>query len=182
MSTITPGPITPDDLLVMPGGDRYELVDGHLVERTMGSWAGFVAGQLFAQIVQHKSGKKLGLLLNSDVTYQCFAGNVVRMPDLSFIRTGRLPEDRVPVGHIKIPPDLAVEVVSPTDIQYDVDNKVAMYLEAGVKLVWVINPETRVVIIYRADGSIAGAREGGDLDGEDAVPGFCCRVADLFVP
>jgi len=95
---------------------------------------------------------------------------------------GRLPDDRVPVGHIRIAPDLAVEVVSPTDIQYDVDRKVAEYLEVGVKLVWVINPDTRVVLIYRGDGSISGVREGGELDGESAVPGFRCRVADLFVP
>ena len=182
MATLQATPITPDDLLVIPGGDQYELIDGRLVERTMGSWAGFVAGQLFALIVHHKFGKKLGLLLNSDVTYQCFAGNSVRKPDVSFILAGRLPDDRVPVGHIKIPPDLAVEVVSPTDIQCDVDRKVAEYLEVGVKLIWVINPDTRVVIIYRADGSIAGTREGGALDGEDAVPGFRCRVADLFVP
>lgn len=182
MSGIPATPMTSGDLLAMPGGDRYELIDGHLVERTMGSWAGLVAGQPFALIVHHKFGKKLGLLLNSDVTYQCFGGNSVRKPDLSFILAGRLLDDKVPVGHITIPPDLAVEVVSPTDIQYDVDRKVADHLPAGVKLIWVINPETRVVLIYRLDGSIAGVREGGDLDGEDAVPGFRCRVANLFIP
>lgn len=182
MSSTTAIPITPDEFLAIPDGDRYELVDGHLVERSMGSWAGFVAGQLFFLIGQYKFGKNLGLVLNPDVSYQCFAGNRVRKPDLSFILSGRLTNDLVPRGHIKIAPDLAVEVISPTDIQYDVDRKVAEYLEAGVKLVWVINPETRVVIIYRADGSIGIAREGGELDGEAAVPGFRCSIAALFVP
>ena len=172
---------TPEDLLLMPDGDRYELVDGHLLERGMGSWAGFVAGQLFLLIGQHKLGKGLGLLLNSDVSYQCFPGNRVRKPDLSFILSGRLPDDRVPDGHIRIAPNLAVEVVSPTDIQYEVDRKVAEYLAAGVQLVWVVNPETRIVIIYRLDGSIGGVRESGELDGEAAVPGFLCPVADMFV-
>ncbi len=174
--------LTPEDFLAIPDGNNYELVDGRLVERGMGSWAGFVAGQLFSLIVEYKSGKRLGLVLNPEVSYQCFQGNRVRKPDLSFIKTGRLPDDRVPEGHIRIAPDLAVEVVSPTDIQYDVDRKVAEYLEAGVPLVWVINPDVRVVFVYRADGSISGVREGGELDGEAAVPGFRCRVADLFIP
>ena len=173
---------TPEDLLAMPDGDRYELVDGHLLERGMGSWAGFVAGQLFLLIGQHKLGKSLGLLLNSDVSYQCFPGNRVCKPALSFILSDRLPGNRVPEGHIRIAPDLAVEVLSPTDIQYEVDRKVAEYLAAGVQLVWVINPETRIVILYRVDGSINGVREAGELDGENAVPGFRCRVADLFIP
>ena len=67
----------------------------------------------------------------------------------------------MPDGPLLVVPDLAVEVVSPNDRQYDVDHKVAEYLEVGVKLVWVINPDTRVVVIYRADGTIAGVREGG---------------------
>ena len=173
---------TPDDLLAMPDGDQYELVDGHLVERSMGSWAAFVEGNLFFLLEQHRREKPLGLVFNSGVSYQCFPGNRVRKPDVSFILAGRLPDDRVPLGHIRVAPDLAAEVVSPTDIQYDVDRKVAEYLEVGVKLVWVINPDTRVVLIYRVDGSISGVREGGELDGEAAVPGFRCRVADLFVP
>ncbi len=173
---------TPDDLLTMPDGDRYELVDGHLVELGMGSWAGFVEGKLYYFLCHHSMPKQLGLALGSGVSYQCFKRNRVRKPDTSFILAGRLPEDRVPEGHIRIAPDLAVEVVSPTDIQYDVDRKVAEYLEAGVGLVWVVNPDTRVIIIYRADGSISGVRESGELDGEAAVPGFRCRVADLFIP
>ncbi len=173
---------TPADLLTMPDGDRYELVDGHLVERSMGTWAGYVESKLFVLLYNFAIVRQLGIVFTSAASYQCFTGNRVRKPDVSFILAGRLLADRVPEGHIPIAPDLAVEVVSPTDIQYDVDRKVAEYLEVGVKLVWVINPDTRVVLIFRADGSISGVREGGELDGEGAVPGFRCRVADLFVP
>ena len=182
MSTLTETLFTPDDLLTMPDGDRYELVDGHLVERSMGSWAGFVEGRLFFLLPQFSFRKGLGQALSSAVSYQCFGRNRVRKPDVSFIRAGRLPDDRVPEGHIRVVPDLAVEVVSPTDVLYEIDRKVAEYLEAGVPLVWVINPDTRVVIIYRLDRSIGGVREGGELDGEGAVPGFRCLVADLFTP
>ena len=182
MSTIAATIFTPDDLLTMPDGDQYELVDGRLVERGMGSWAGVVEGALFYLLRQFCIRTREGFALNSGVSYQCFVGNRVRKSDVSFILAGRLPDDRVPEGHIRVVPDLVVEVVSPTDIQYDVDRKVVEYLAVGVKLVWVINPDTRVVVIYRADGSISGVREGGELDGEAAVPGFRCPVAELFVP
>ena len=141
MSTIVATLLTPDDLLAIPDGDRYELVDGHLVERSMGSWAGVVEGALFYLLRQFCIQTRAGFALGSGVSYQCFPGNRVRKPDVSLILAGRLPDDRVPEGHIRVVPDLAVEVVSPTDIQYDVDRKVAEYLEVGVKLVWVINPE-----------------------------------------
>ncbi len=173
---------TPEDLLAMPDGDNYELVDGHLVERGMGSWANYVATRLVVLIGCHDLGKNLGKLLSAEASYQCFKGNRVRKPDVSFIRAGRLPDGRVPEGHIRIAPDLAVEVVSPTDLLYEVDRKVGEYLEAGIGLVWVINPDTRIVTIYRADGSVTVLRESGELDGEGAIPGFRCRVADLFIP
>ncbi len=116
------------------------------------------------------------------MSYRFLANNRIRKPDVSFILAGRLPDNKIPEGYIKIAPDLAVEVVSPTDIQYEVDRKVAEYLEAGVQLVWVINPDTRVIFIYRVDGSASIIRDGAELDGEAAVPGFKCAVADLFVP
>ncbi len=173
---------TADDLLRMPGGDQYELIGGRLRERGPGSWAAYVGGKVVVLIMLDQEDWRRGIVLGPGASYHCFPSGNVLMPNASFILAGRLPDDRVPEGHIPIAPNLAVEVVSPTDIQYDVDRKVAEYLEVGVKLVWVINPDTRVVLIYRADGSISGVREGGELDGEGAVPGFRCRVADLFVP
>jgi len=180
MGTFSEPVYTPDDLLTMPDGDRYELVDGHLVEHHRGAWAVHVASQLMILIAQFDRDRKLGWILMSDASYQCFPNGRVRMPDLSFIRVGRLPGKRVPIGHIKIAPDLAIEVISPTDIAHDVDGKVDEYLRAGVRLVWVVNPEVRTVLIYRLDGSIIGLREADHLDGEDMIPGFRCPVADLF--
>ena len=182
MSTIWETLYTPDDLLTMPDGDQYELVDGHLVERGMGSWAGSVEIKLTILLYNSVISRAGGNVFTSAVSYRCFPGNRVRKPDVSFLIAGRLPDGRIPEGYITVVPDLAVEVVSPTDIQYDVDRKVAEYLAVGVQLVWVINPDTRVVIIYRLDGSISGVREGGELDGEGVVPGFRCPVADLFTP
>ena len=85
----------------------------------------------------------------------------MRKPDVSFVRKERLPEGLTSEGYLYIPPDLAVEVVSPNDLAYQVDHKVDEYLNAGVPLVWVINPESRKVFIHRRDMSVSVLREGG---------------------
>ena len=181
MSTITDTLYTPDDLLAMPDGDQYELVDGRLVERKeMGARAAYVGSQLMLLIGNHNRERKLGRIFTSDAGYQAFPNNRVRKPDLSFVRRGRLPGERVPEGNIKVAPDLAVEVISPTDIHYETDRKVEEYLQAGTRLVWVVNPEVRTILVYRLDGSIIGLREKDTLDGEDVLPGFRCSVSDLF--
>jgi len=106
----------------------------------------------------------------------------VRKTDVAFIRSGRFPNEQLPEGYSRIPPDLAVEVVSPNDLWYEVTEKVQAYLKVGVRLVWVVDPPTRMVYIYRPDGSIALVREDGELSGEDVVPGFGCPVAAIFPP
>jgi Uma2 family endonuclease len=184
MSTVeTPTLYTPEDLLTMPDGDLYELVDGKLVERNMGAWSSYVGTRLLRRLGNFSEDHFLGWVFGSDASYQCFPHRprLVRKPDISFIRLGRLPGERAPQGHTLIAPDLAVEVISPNDLAYDIDERVADFLAASTRLVWVVNPVQRTVLIYRHDGSIAGVREGGELDGEDAVPGFRCPVHLLFV-
>jgi Uma2 family endonuclease len=175
---------TADDLLKLRDGDRYELVDGYLVEHDMSTLACWIAGELLILLGNFCRAQRLGWVFPPDTTYQCFPQrpNLVRKPDVSFIRLGRLPGEQFPEGHTPIAPDLAVEVVSPNDLFEEVLAKVQEYLGAGVRLVWVISPATRTALIYRADGTIAGVREGGDLDGEDVVPGFRCPVRDVFPP
>lgn len=184
MSTAAARPVvTPDDLLTMPDGERYELVDGHLVERDMGfrsSYIGFRLGRLIGNLCEEH---RLGWVLGPDCGYQCDPHDPsrVRRSDVSFIRLGRLPDGMAPEGHVRVAPDLAVGVLSPNDLDYETDRKVEEYLRVGVRLVWVVNPETRTVLIYRADGSIVGLRDPDELSGEDTLPGFRCRVGELFV-
>src|SRR5262249_28070605 len=87
-----------------------------------------------------------------------------------------------PRGDIRVVPDLVVEVVSPNETVYELDGKVEQYLAVGVRLVWVVNPATRLVIVHRQDGSMAKVREGQHLEGEDVVPGFRCLVRDILLP
>ena len=122
MSTTISTSYTAEDLLTMPDGDLYELVDGQLVERDMGTESNWIAGKLFRLIADYAESNGLGWGLPTDNSYQCFPGrpNQVRKPDVSFIRLGRLPNEKLPRGHCRIAPDLVAEVISPNDFYADV--------------------------------------------------------------
>jgi Uma2 family endonuclease len=173
---------TPEDLLTMPDGKSYELVDGHLVERNMGAKSSRVGGKLYSRLDRFCEEQDLGMVWPADNGYECFpnAPGLVRKPDVSFVARGRLPEDEEPDAWIKIPPDLAVEVISPNDRVYDLDAKLADYRKVRVPLVWVINPESRTATVYRADGSVRILFEDDELTGEDVIPGFCCPLRDIL--
>lgn len=176
---------TPQDLLTMPDGDKYELVDGQLVEKSMSFWSSFVAGKAYLRLALYAEQKQAGWVVPEGTTYQCFpdAPNKVRKPDTSFIRRERFSEAQATQdGHVTIPPDLAVEVVSPTDGYIDVEYKAIELLNAGVKIVWVINPYRRTARIYRLDGPEETIREDELLTADDVLPGFSCRLGDLFQP
>jgi Uma2 family endonuclease len=173
---------TPEDLLAMADSKSYELVDGQLVERMMGAESSGVGGELYARLRQYGREHTLGWALPADTGYQCFphAPGLVRKPDVSFVRYGRLPGGVLPQGWIKIRPDLAVEVVSPNDTVEKLNAKLEDYEIAGIPLVWVIDPGSRSVMIYRGDGSIHRAHEADELSGEDVIPGFRCSVQEIM--
>jgi Uma2 family endonuclease len=176
--------ITPEDLLDMPDEKAYELVRGQLVERNTGLESSWVGGRLLVRLGRSCEEHTLGWVFNADNGYQCFRHDpsLVRRPDVSFIRFGRLPGEKLPDGWAKIPPDLAVEIVSPNDRAYELDEKIEEYREAGVSLAWVINPKSRTVRVHRGDGSVSYLREGEELSGEDIVPGFRCPLREIFPP
>jgi len=173
---------TPEDLLSMPDAVDYELVDGNLVERHMGSESSAIAMRIAFILTNFVFTRRLGHLFDAECGYVCFpdAPGKVRKPDLSFIRSGRLPDDRPPKGYIQIAPDLAIEVVSPGDLAYEIQEKVNEYLAAGVRLVWVVYPNTKEIHIYRSPGASSIARQADTLSGEDILPGFQSPVADFF--
>jgi Uma2 family endonuclease len=173
---------TPEDLLAMPDGHRFDLVDGHLVERNMGAESSWIALQINRYLGNYAEVSQHGLVLGPDCGYQIFPDdpNRVRFPDGSFLRSGRLPNDALPRGHIRVVPELVLEVVSPNDLAWEVDLKVTEYLQAGVPLIWVFYPDTRTVSVYRADGKAARLGVGETLSGAEVLPGFTCPVADVF--
>ncbi len=173
---------TPEDLLTMPDGYRYELVDGTLVERHMGWLAGVIGTELLLRIGNFNHQHQLGWVnQGGDGSYQPIPGKgVVRKPDVSFVRFGRFPGEKPPTGHAHLAPDLAVEVASPNDLYEEVDRKIEEYIGAGVRLVWVVSPQNHTIRVYRLNGSSASLRENDELDGEDVLPGFRCPVRELF--
>jgi Uma2 family endonuclease len=174
---------TIDEFLALPDHDLYELVDGKLAEVHVSNLSSAVAGRILTRLTIHCEPKKLGEVFPCDSYYQCFADRPrhARKPDVSFIRKERLPQGWKADGYFTIAPDLAVEVLSPNDLAYKVDEKISEYLEAGVKLIWIINPEQRLVTVHRADGSsVVKRKETDTLDGEQVIAGFSCKVGELF--
>jgi Uma2 family endonuclease len=172
-----------EDLLDLPdSGAGFELVDGRLVEQHMSVLSCLVAGRLCALLFAYCEANRLGWVFpqESEFQYDPDAPRKVRKPDTAFIRLDRLPQSELAAGFCHIVPDLAVEVISPHDKFDEVDTKVEEYLRLGVRLVWVVSLQTRQVYVHRLDGTMAKVREDGELSGEDVVPGFRCRVRDIF--
>lgn len=174
---------TAEDLESMPDGDRYEIIEGELQERIMSYESSRIAVLIGFLVEMWARQGHPGHVAGSDGGFQIFpwAPGDVRMPDVSYVsavRLGRVPRR----GWVTIPPDLAVEVVSPTDTAWKVQLKARDYVRAGVPLVWVVFPETRTVEVHRAGASIIEVLTEADaLTGGDILPGFSVPVAELFL-
>ena len=186
MSVIAePQLMTPDDLLALRDGERFELVNGDLVERNMGWESEWIGTNLLA-LLWAWSQQHGGWVNGSSAGYRCFEEAVpddpdrVRKPDVSLIAAHRLSTDQLPTGHCEIVPDLAVEVISPNDLYSEVEEKVDEYLRAGVRLVWVMDPHTKSIRVHRHDGTVSNLHTDDKLDGENVAPGFQCSVRQLF--
>ncbi len=170
---------TEEDLLRTPeDGRKRELVDGRIRMSPAGSRHGEVCVNVILALGGFVKQHRLGHVFDSSTGFRLPGGNV-RLPDVAFVAAGRFPGEHVPQGFSDVPPDLAVEVLSPDDRSRDVLDKVGEYLQAGVRLVWVIDPKRRTAAVYR---SLTDVRQLGPedlLDGEDVLPGFQCRLADV---
>jgi Uma2 family endonuclease len=170
-------------LLTLDSERRFEWIDGQLREKPpMGAKANRVATILACHLNAFARERHLGMVFTQECGYQIFPGDPrkLRKPDVSFIPRGRLPDDHPPDGHVTVPPDLEVEVVSPNDEAEEIDRRVSDYLSAGVQIIWIIYPATRSVWVVRRDGSAARLTEAQELSGEDVLPGFTCPIRTLF--
>jgi Uma2 family endonuclease len=182
MSTTTL--VTAEQLLRMPDdGHFYELVSGELKKRASpgflhGVVLSCLSGLLSGHIREHKLGLaaagRPGFLLARDP-------DTVLAPDLAFIRRDRLAANPATDAYWPGAPDLAAEVMSPGDTLREGKDKANAWLAAGVRMVWVANPARRTITVYRSAADVKTLTEDGDLDGQDVLPGFRCRVADIFL-
>jgi Uma2 family endonuclease len=178
--------VTADDLASLEGdGYRYDLLKGDLIRV---SPAGFRHGRLAAEIarrlgnflVQHPH---LGAVVGAETGFRLSRNpDTVLGPDAAVVRSERLPPPEAQVGFLELAPDLAVEIVSPTDRWTTVSGKVDAYLAAGVRLVWVIEPGPRAVRVYSAEGAEQRLRadRGDVLRAEAVMPGLALPLAELF--
>lgn len=158
-----------------------ELVRGVLVVREPpGSWHGRLAARLLFRLGQHAYAHGAGELFGQDTGFLIERDpDTVRAPDVAFVSTARMPEVGRR-GYSPIAPDLVVEILSPSDRPSAVLEKVADWLEAGTRLVWVLDPERGIARVHRADGTIDIVRLDGALDGEDVLPGFSCALGEVL--
>jgi Uma2 family endonuclease len=169
----------------MPGTKGFELIDGLLVEMPpVSTEASWIAGQVLLAVGSYVKSHRLGWVFDAESEYNCFPNrpNHIRKCDVSFIRYGRFKDERLPEGRTRIAPDLAVEVISPSNTPEEIETKIDEYLGAGIRLIWVVYPKPRTVYAYRPDGRVIRLNDSQELSGEDVVPGFTCRIADLFPP
>jgi Uma2 family endonuclease len=180
-----PGTATEQDLLLFVERDKrlVELIDGTLVEKPVGMDEAVVAQWVAYHLMTWIVPRKLGVVAGGDGTLRMRNGRV-RLPDVSFITTERfaaLPRPRPPIPEIG--PDLAVEVLSPSNTAREIGQKLQEYFESGTRLAWVIDPPTRTVAVYVApDRPAHTLSESDNIDGGDVLPGFSVAVAEFFKP
>jgi Uma2 family endonuclease len=172
----------PADLLAMSGGDPYELVNGNLLEKKMGAASSLIAAELIGILLAFIKTNKSGFLFADGLGYQCFddSPDEVRKPDISFICAHRLDGNRLPAGFLRFAPDLAVEILSPGDLATEIDEKIEQFLAAGTALFWIVNPAIRTVRVHQKGGAVIVLHASDDLTGGEVLPGFHCRVGELF--
>ena len=177
-----PALLTADDLMrLQPPDKRTELIRGQMIVREPpgfrhGDIAMAIAGRMYPFVRE----KGLGRVLAAETGFVLFTNpDTVRAPDVAFVKHERIPNP-IPRGYARFAPDLAVEVLSPDDRPGEVLAKVADWLQAGTRLVWVVDPDRRNARVYRADGTESLLSETDALDGEDVLPGFSCPLSQVF--
>jgi len=174
--------MTADELLQahMPN-KRTELVRGALrVREPPGAMHGRVAMNLALELGAHVRHTGAGALFAAETGFKLETDpDTVRAPDVAFVRRERVPPADT-TGYAELAPDLVVEVLSPGDRPGEVLAKVADWLSAGTRLVWVVDPLRRLARVYRHDGTETIVTSEESLDGEDVLPGFSCPLATVL--
>lgn len=175
--------ITADELLQMPDrGMRRELIHGELREMTPSGFEhGCISANFAEPLCAFVRAQNLGVVLVADPGFVLTRGpDTVRAPDVAFVSRERAASLLKPTSFFPGPPDLAVEVISPSDSYSEVEEKVEAWLDAGCRMVVVVNPRNRTLKVYRTRTKIAVLTADDSFDGSDVVPGFRLPVGQIF--
>jgi Uma2 family endonuclease len=173
-------PISVHEFETLPREGIWELIDGELIEVSpTGGVSGWVNGLIYAALLNHSLEGSQDWVLPPETGFVLFPDrDTVRAPDAAVVLRERL--DALPRGFIPLAPDLAVEVLSPSDRLADALEKVRMYLDAGVRLVWLVDPDVRSVTAYRPGAAPVTLHAGDTLDGGDVLPEFRLPLTSIF--
>jgi Uma2 family endonuclease len=160
-------------------GYKYELVDGEIRMSPAGARHGQVCVKLVGRLGPFVEERRLGFVFDSSTGFRMPGGNV-RLPDVAFVALGRLEGDIVPESFCPVAPDLAVEVLSPSDRPQQFLDRIGEYLDAGVRLVWVIDPSNQRAVVHRSLADVRTLGLDDALDGGEVVSGFRCRLRDIL--
>lgn len=158
----------------------FELVDGVLVEKTVGAYESMLAVEIACLLGNWVRPRKLGAVLGSDGMLRLFPG-LIRIPDVAFLSMEKFPRGRFP--RYKAPPlapDLAVEVLSESNTKKEMAEKLRDYFASGSRLVWYVDPERREFTVFTSPTDSRVIAEQGTVDGGQVLPGFTLSVAELF--
>jgi len=172
--------VTVEEFAEMPLQGIWELVDGEPIELSPAAGrSGWISGNVYRLLASHVRQGQLGWAFPPETGFILFEDrHTVRSPDAAVVLGHRLAD--LPDSFVPMPPDLAVEVLSPSDRMADALAKVAMYLQAGTPLVWLVNPATRTVVVFRSESDPETLGESDTLESGDVLPGFRVPVAEIF--
>ena len=176
-------PTTAAELIQLPeDGNRYELVRGELVTMApAGFLHGVIVDRIGRRIGDFVERYSLGVSTAAETGFQIERdADTVRAPDYAFVSHERLAGHTPATGYADVIPDMVVEVVSPNDRKPDVEAKVTMWLDAGVRLVWVVDPAQRTVVSHHEHGPVVTYGAADTVPGDPVLPRFSCPVTDIL--
>ena len=177
------GLVTVEDVAAMArDAYRYDLIRGELRRMSPAGFEhGLVTVRISGPLYAYVEAKNLGVVLTAETGFVLHRNpDTLLAPDVSFVRAERVPPREAWRGFAEVAPDLVVEVVSPSDRPGEILEKIRAYLEAGVPLVWSVDPGQRAAAVHRPGHEPESLDEHGVLDGGVVVPRFRLPVADLF--
>lgn len=175
-------PVSGEELFKMGDIGRCELVKGEIKHMSpAGGRHGELTNWIGTLLANHVRPRKLGKVYGAETGFYTQRNpDTVRAPDAMFISNERVERIGNPIKFLDVSPDLAVEVLSPDDTWTEVETKVEEYVQAGVRLIWILDPDRRLVVIYRPSGERTQRSESDLLSGEDILPEFSISVAQIF--
>jgi Uma2 family endonuclease len=177
-----PGTATEDDVISFHDRENrlFELVDGILVEKAMGVIESFLAIQIALFLGNWVMPRNLGAVLGADGMLRMVSAQI-RIPDVCFIPWEDFPNRQVPnVAIPTLPPRLAVEVLSRSNTDEEMETKIAEYFQSGARLVWLVDPRAQTVQVFTAPDQSVVLTAQYTLDGGTVLPGFRLPLKDLF--